>query len=67
MAGTAALHWHSSNFLFCFLIVTEIFSEIASRVTEQCCCKQDGALKMTVKFCRKLKNEFLNQKQRIIF
>lgn len=52
---------------FFLLISTEISSEIASGVTEKCCCKQDGASKMTGKFCRKLNNELLTQKQRIIF
>lgn len=60
------LHWHSSNFLF-LLMSTEIFSEISSGVTEKCYCKQDGASKMTGKFCRKLNNELLTQKQRIVF
>lgn len=71
--GTEVIHYgrHScfctGTLLSSFLMITEIFIEIASWVTKQCCCEQDGALKMTVKFCRKLKRELLNQKQRIIF
>lgn len=66
VADTAAFALALFNFLF-LLMSTEIFREIASGVTEKCCCKQDGASKMTGKFCRKLNNELLTQKQRIIF